>query len=125
MVNSEQFKDKVKESISQDYGIEFLGKNFDQIVSLMSDSLAEKIYNWIKEVVNKSIQPITVGSKKPYKEWTINQLLVFRYPFQVNKVEYRILFVKIKNSIYLEFHLGDHNYYDKIRRELDLKKGNY
>src|SRR3989338_464411 len=122
MVNSEQFKDKVKESISQDYGIEFLGKNFDQIVSLMSDSLAEMIYNWIKEVVNKSIQPITVGSKKPYKEWTINQLLVFRYPFQVNKVEYRILFVKIKNSIYLEFHLGDHNYYDKIRRELDLKK---
>ncbi len=63
--------------------------------------------------------------KKQYKEWAINDLLTFRYPFSINNNEYRILFVKVKNSIYIEFHLGDHKYYDKVRKELDLKKGSY
>ncbi len=33
--------------------------------------------------------------------------------------------VKVKNSIYIEFHLGGHKYYDKVRKDLDIKKGNY
>jgi len=125
MVDSKEFKDKLKELVSQDYNIEFLGKNFDQIVSLISDTKAEKIYSWIKEVVEKQIQPITIGSKKPYKNWTINQLLVFRFPFNINNTEYRILFVKVKNAVYIEFHLGDHKYYDKVRTDFGLKKTSY
>lgn len=125
MVNPEEFKNKVEEIVSQDYKVEFLGKNFNQIVGLLTETKAEKIYSWIKEVIGKNIQPILVGSNKNYKEWNINELLTFRYPFSINDVEYRILFVKVKNSIFIEFHLGDHHYYDKVRKELELKKSNY
>ena len=68
---------------------------------------------------------ISDSSRKPYKEWTISELLTFRYPFSIGNTEYRILFVKVKNSIYIEFHLGDHKYYDKVRKDLDLKKSSY
>ncbi|MBI2136218.1 hypothetical protein HYU06_04045 [Candidatus Woesearchaeota archaeon] len=125
MVDQADFKQRIELTISQKYKIEFLGKNFEQVVNLMTASKADDIYKWLAEVVSKDIQPIMIGSKKPYKEWTINQLLVFRYPFIIHNIEYRILFVKVKNSIYIEFHLGDHKYYDKVRKDLDLKKTSY
>lgn len=102
-----------------------MGKNFDQIVNLLTENKAERIYQWLKEIVEKKIQPISIGSKKPYKEWVVSELLTFRYPFSIQNTEYRILFVKVKNSVYIEFHLGDHRYYDKVRKDLDLKKSNY
>jgi len=122
MVNAEEFKQKIRELIAQEYKIEFLGDTFDEILSQLTETKAEKIYQWIQEVVQKNIQPIFVGSKKPYKEWAISQLLTFRYPFTIGNNEYRILLVKVKNSIYIEFHLGDHKYYDKVRKELELMK---
>lgn len=125
MVNPEEFKRKIEEIISQNYRIEFLGNLLEDVVNLLTDTKAEKIYQWISEVANKKIQPISIGSKKPYKEWTINELLVFRYPLNINNIEYRILLVKVKNSIYIEFHLGDHKYYDKIRKDMNLKKSSY
>lgn len=125
MVNPSEFKHKIEESLSQDYKVEFLGKNFEQIVNLLTEHKAEKIYQWIKDIVAKKIEPISIGSKKPYKEWAVSELLTFRYPFGIGNTEYRILFVKVKNSVYVEFHLGDHKYYDKVRKDLDLKKSNY
>ncbi|PIN74632.1 hypothetical protein COV18_07105 [Candidatus Woesearchaeota archaeon CG10_big_fil_rev_8_21_14_0_10_37_12] len=89
------------------------------------DIKADKIYKWIEEVINRKIQPIFVGSDNPYKDWVVSELLTFRYPFIVGNTEYRILFVKVKNAIYIEFHLGDHKYYDKVRKDLDLKKSSY
>ena len=105
--------------------MEFLGKNFDQIIASLTEPKAEKIYKWIENVIEKKIQPILIGSKKQYKEWSVSELLTFRYPFSIENIEYRILLVKVKNSIYIEFHLGDHKYYDKVRKELDIKKGSY
>ena len=125
MVEIENFKTKIEEHISQDYRIEFLGNNFDKIVNLMTEKQVDRIYQWIEQVFKKKIQPITQSSQKAYKDWTINQLLVFRYPLTIKNVEYRILFVKVKNAIYIEFHLGDHKYYDKVRKSLDLKKSSY
>lgn len=125
MVNPDKFKERIESSISQDYKIEFLGKNFDQIVNAITESKAEKIYQWIKCIMERKIEPIVIGSKKIYKKWEINELLTFRHPFSIGNVEYRILFVKVKNSVYIEFHLGDHKYYDKVRKDLDLKKSNY
>ena len=103
----------------------FLGRNFDQIVRLLTDIKAERIYQWIRDILEKKIQPIAIKSDKQYKEWVVSELLTFRYQFNLNNTEYRILLVKVKNSIYLEFHLGDHKYYDKVRKDLDLKKNNY
>ncbi|MBS3127378.1 hypothetical protein J4228_04400 [Candidatus Woesearchaeota archaeon] len=125
MVNQDEFKKRIEANISQDYKVEFLGKNFEQIVNLLTETKAEKIYQWIKDIVERKIEPISVGSKKTYKEWEVNELLTFRYPFSIGNTEYRILFVKVKNSVYIEFHLGDHKYYDKVRKDLDLKKSTY
>jgi len=123
MVEVHKFKQKIEEIISQEYEIKFLGSNFDKTVGLMSENNAEKIYSWTRDVLIRNIQPITIGSKNKYKDWSVNELLIFRYPFTLKKIKYRILFVKIKNSIYIEFHLGDHDYYDRIRKDLKIKKG--
>ena len=125
MVEVDEFKTKIRSMISQEYSLEFLGNNFEQIVKTISDSKAQSIYNWIQKVIERKIQPITIGSKKTYKDWQISELMTFRHAFNLKNVEYRILFVKVKNSFYVEFHLGDHKYYDKVRKSLDLKKGNY
>ena len=125
MVDPDEFKRGVEAGISQNYKVEFLGNNFDQIVTLLTESQAEKMYQWVKDIVDRKIQPISIGSKKPYKDWIVSELLTFRYPVSVENIEYRILFVKVKNSFYIEFHLGDHKYYDKVRKNLDLKKSSY
>jgi hypothetical protein len=118
----EEFKSKIRELLLQEYTIEFLGENFDKIVETITEDKAQKIYDWIRNVIDKEVRPILIGSKKIYKNWHINELLTFRYAFNICTVEYRILFVKVKNSFYIEFHLGDHKYYDKVRKDLDLKK---
>lgn len=120
MVSPKEFRNKAGAIVAQNYKVEFLGKNFDQIVNLLTDTKAEKIYNWLEEVIHKKIQPIVISLKKQYKDWKVNELLTFRYQFSIESVEYRILFVKVKNSIYIEFHLGDHKYYDKVRKDLSL-----
>ena len=121
MVDSIEFKSRIGKIVAQNYRVEFLGSNFDKIVNILTDIKAEKIYAWIENVVRNEIRPIVVVSDKMYKEWTVSELLTFRYPFSIGNTEYRILFVKVKNSIYIEFHLGDHKYYDKVRKELNLK----
>lgn len=125
MTDPQQFKKRIEEIILQNYKVEFLGKNFDEIVKLLTEVKAEKIYKWIQNVLERKIQPILIGSDKKYKDWEIKELLTFRYQFNIANTEYRILFVKVKNAVYIEFHLGDHNYYDKVRKDLDLKKNNY
>jgi len=87
MVNPDEFKKKIQKFVLQQYKVEFLGNNFDQIVSLLLDSKAQRIYDWIKEVLEKRFQPIIIGSKKPYKEWSVNELLTFRYPFSIENTE--------------------------------------
>lgn len=123
VVEVEEFKKKIEQTISQDYKVEFLGNDFEKTVQMLTEVKAEKIYQWITEVVGKKVQPIFIGSQKSYKEWSVNELLTFRHQFSIENTEYRILLVKVKNSIYIEFHLGDHKYYDKVRKSLDLKKG--
>ena len=118
MVDAQEFKKRIETTLSQEYKVEFLGNNFDEIVQLLPQTKSEKIYSWLEEVLQKKIQPIITGSKKSYKNWQVSQLLTFRYPFSIGNTEYRILFVKVKNSIYIEFHLGDHKYYDKVRKDL-------
>ena len=125
MVNVKKFKNNIRKLVFQEYNIEFLGSDFNEIVKLMSEENSEKIYTLINKVIEKEIRPILIGSNKRYKEWQINQLLTFRYALTIENNSYRILFVKVKNSIFIEFHLGNHKYYDKVRKNLELKKSSY
>lgn len=122
MVKVSWFKFEVEKILSQDYSVEFLGVNFDKIISSLSEEKINKLFSWLRGVVSFEIKPIVIGSKKIYKSWNSNQLLVFRYPLVVGTIHYRVLLVKVKNEFYLEFHLGDHKYYDRARKELFMKK---
>ncbi len=127
MVNVGEFTEKIKSIVSQEYEIAFLGgrERFDDIVSKLSDSQSQDIYEWVQKIVDKSIVPLSKASKKAYKAWEIKDLLSFRKELTVDNQVYRILFVKVKNACYIEFHLGDHKYYDRLRKQLDLTKKNY
>lgn len=125
MVEPNIFRSKLLEMVSQECKLEFLGDNFDKILSKMSETKADKIYKWIEGVIKRDIQPITVGSKKKYKEWAVYNLLFFKKDLKIDNTDYRVFFIKVKNLFYIEFHLGKHNYYDKLRKKLDLTKKSY
>jgi hypothetical protein len=127
MVDAQIFKDEIRKLVSQQYELKFLGGNdkFENIVAQLSQSKADDIYNWIRKIISTEIRPISTASKKKYKDWQVRELLAFRKELSINGIEYRILFIKVKNSFYIEFHLGDHKYYDSVRKHLDLKKSSY
>ncbi len=125
MVESDIFKENIKNIVSQDYNLEFLGHDFDKIVSGLTDKKSEDIYSWIRKVISKEIDPILVGSKKRYKDWLVHKLLSFRKEINIKGNDYRIMFIKVKNSFYIEFHLGKHKYYDSLRKKLGLTNKNY
>jgi hypothetical protein len=125
MVDADEFKARIRGMVEQEYTLEFLGEHFEETVSLFSERLADSIYAWLQKVIERKVQPIIVGSDKKYRDWRMHELLTFRHAFSIGNVQYRILFVKVKNSFYIEFHLGDHKYYDKVRKELDLKRSSY
>ena len=68
LVEAEEFKKKIEQAISQEYKVEFLGNDFDKTVQMLTEIKADKIYQWIMEVVGKKVQPIFIGSQKSYKE---------------------------------------------------------
>jgi len=127
MVDVNIFKKNIKTLISQKYELKFLGgsEKFNKIVKKLSQSKADEIYRWIEGIIKREIRPITTSSKQNYKDWLIRDLLTFRKELKIDYNEYRVLFIKVKNSFYIEFYLGDHRYYDKIRKKLNLTKKNY
>ena len=120
MVNPADFKKEIEKRILQGYSIEFLGESFDKIVKEISLPRAEKIYSWIEKIIKNEVQPVRKISDKKYKSWHLYELLTFIHKLEINNNEYRIMFIKLKNSFYIEFHLGNHKYYDKIRSKLEL-----
>lgn len=126
MVDVKEFKQKVIDAISQEFTIEFYGDDFDKTVERISETKAKKIYSWVKQVVEDNIAPIMKNIKnKKYKGIPLNQLLSFRKEIQISGNDHRIMIIKIKGSYYIEFHLGQHKYYDKLRKGLGLTKKDY
>ena len=120
------FKKTIRDIVSQDYQLEFLGDNFEKIVKLLSPAKANSISGWVKRIIIKEIQPILARkSKNKYKKWPLNEILSFRKEINIEKSNYRVMLLKVKNSFYIEFHLSHHTYYDKLRRKLGLTNKNY
>lgn len=91
----------------------------------LTEKQAEDVYAWIRDVVAKKIIPVLTQSAKKYKSWKINDLLSFIKKINVLKQEKRIILIKVKNEDFIEFHMGKHEYYDKLRKQLDLTRKNY
>lgn len=108
MVIVNKFKIDIQKTLKQP--VEFIGENFDDIVKNLSTNKANRIITWTKNVKEQHIQPILKHSNKKYKEWHISELMSFRYPFQIQNQKYRIILIKVKNSYYIEFHIGNHKY---------------
>jgi hypothetical protein len=126
MVNPKEFKEKITGIISQDYKIDFLGDDFDKTVEKIAETKADNIYDWIRQVVEKNIAPIMKNTvDKKYKGIPLNQLLSFRKEIQIAGNDHRIMLIKIKSEHYIEFHLGQHKYYDSLRKDLGLTTKNY
>jgi mRNA-degrading endonuclease RelE of RelBE toxin-antitoxin system len=126
MVDVTEFKEKVTEIISQDYKIDFLGDDFDKTIDRLSETKAEKIYAWVREVVENNIAPIMKNARdKKYKGIPLNEILSFRKEIQVAGSDHRIMLIKIKSEHYIEFHIGQHKYYDRLRKNLGLTKKDY
>jgi hypothetical protein len=126
MVDVTEFKEKVTEIISQDYKIDFLGDDFDKTIDRLSETKAEKIYAWVREVVENNIAPIMKNARdKKYKGIPLNEILSFRKEIQVAGSDHRIMLIKIKSEHYIEFHISQHKYYDRLRKNLGLTKKDY
>lgn len=121
MVELQEFKNIITGMISQKYELKFLGKNFKKTVNSLSEIQAQKIYDWIEKTIETKQKIITKKGQKKYKTWQTRELISFRYALKINNIAYRILLVKVKNEFYIEFHLGNHSYYDDIRKDLNLK----
>ena len=121
MITSNVFIEEIKNIVSQNYRIEFLGNGYCDL----TEKQAERIYNWTREVIAKKIAPALTQSKKKYKLWEISELLNFIKKFNVSNQEKRIILIKIKNNDFIEFHMSDHQYYDRLRKRLELTKRDY
>lgn len=120
MIAPDDFKKEIKALVFQDYRIEFLGDGYCEL----TEKQAEEIYTWIKNVVAKKIIPVLTQSPKKYKNWKINDLLSFIKKINISKQEKRVILIKVKNEDFIEFHMGKHEYYDRLRKQLDLTSRN-
>ena len=118
MITPDVFKKEIENIVSQDYKIKFLGDGYCDL----TEKQAEGIYNWTKDVIAKKLIPALTQSKKMYKLWKINELLSFIKKFNISNQEKRIILIKIKNKDFIEFHMSKHEYYDKLRKQLNLTK---
>lgn len=77
-------------------------------------------------MVRDDIAPIMKNEKnKSYKGIPLTDLMSFRKEVQISGNEHRIMLIKIKSSYYIEFHIGQHKYYDHLRKSLGLTKKDY
>lgn len=88
---------------------------------MINENQEKRIFFWLKNIVLKNVRPIGEKVHKIYKGIDNNELLPFRYAFNISGIEYRVILVKVKNSIYIEFHLGKHKYYDFLSKDLGLR----
>lgn len=121
MIAPDAFKKEIGKIVSQDYKIEFFGDGYCDL----TENQAEKIYKWTKDVVSKKLLPALAQSAKKYKSWKINELLSFIKKLNISNQEKRIIFIKVKNKDFIEFHMGKHEYYDKLRNKLNLTQKKY
>ncbi len=106
-MNAEEIKAKLRSILGEQ--ITF-NKNFEEY--------AENIKN-IDFTLIEWFDQVKAGEVKPSMPSRLKDSIVF-----IRKIgsSNRCIVIKIKNGIFTEVHLGDHRYYDDIRKKLGLKE---
>ncbi len=107
-INAEELKRKLRAIFGQQ--IEF-NANFDSYASIIKN-IDSNLLEWCLMVKQGKIR------YAPARK--INGIIFIKKIGSSN----RCIVIKIVNGEFKEIHLGDHNYYDKLRKVLGLKKDN-
>ncbi|HIH46785.1 TPA: hypothetical protein HA297_00650 [Candidatus Woesearchaeota archaeon] len=103
--------EELKHSLREIFVDQIIFNNqFDYHAELIKN-VEDSLISWCNQVKERKIQPI---SKSVLKD-----KIVF-----IKKIgsSTRCIIIKIVNDEFKEIHLGDHTYYNKITKELGLKK---
>jgi hypothetical protein len=106
-MNAEELKRKIKEIFGEQ--ITF-NKEFKTLAEDIKN-VDENLINWCQRITERKIKPVTAS--------VLGEKIVF-----IKKIgsSNRCIVIKIINGEFKEVHLGDHAYYDKLRKTLGLKK---
>lgn len=103
--------EELKSEIRQIFGAQIEFNNaFDQYVTTIKN-LDVNLIEWCKQVLDKEINPLRAPNAP--------ELRVF-----IKKIgsSNRCIVIKLVNGEFREVHLGNHAYYDHLRKKLGLKK---
>jgi 23S rRNA pseudoU1915 N3-methylase RlmH len=104
--------EEIKQQLRKIFGERIIfNKDFNKYAEGLKQVMQERFVNWCKQVKEKEIQAIPSKTKE--------EVLVF-----VKKIgsTNRCIVLKIVNDEFKEIHLADHDYYNKIMKNLGLKK---
>ena len=99
--------EEFKEFVQSIFGEEIIMNNeFEEQFDKLKDSQVESFVEWCENVSD--------GGTGLNKAYTKDYVCFIKKFGSIN----RSIIVKIKNGEYIEFHLGDHKYYEKQLKEL-------
>ena len=105
-MNAEELKGKLREIFGEQV---LFNKLFDEYANSIK-SIDAYLIDWCFQIKDKKIQPVPSS---------ISDYIIF-----IKKVgsSNRCIVLKVKNGEVKEIHLGNHEYYDKLRKQLGLKQ---
>lgn len=106
-MNAEELKQQLKGLFGEQI---VFNKEFDMYATTIKN-LDVNLIDWCKRVRDEDI--------KAQPSPKVRKILIF-----IKKIgsSNRCIVLKIKNGIFTEIHLADHDYYDRLRKILGLKK---
>ena len=106
-MNAEELKHKIRDIFGEQI---VFNKEFDDCAEAIK-SLDDDLITWCILIKDRKISPISKS--------VLGDQIVF-----IKKIgsSNRCIVIKIVNGEFREVHLGDHAYYDKLRKFLGLKK---
>lgn len=106
-MTAEELKTKLREIFGSQI---IFNKEFDKYAGMIKN-IDENLISWCQQLLKNEIIP-----KYPPK--FKDSLIFIKKMGSAN----RCIVIKIKNGEFTEVHLGDHDYYDRLRKILGLKE---
>lgn len=104
--------EEIKRQLHDLFGKQIIfNKDFDLYAEGLKENMQESLVEWCRQLKDKEIRPLQSETQK--------EVIVF-----VKRVgsTNRCIVLKIVNDVFKEVHLADHAYYNKIMKNLGLKK---